>query len=69
MNKEKYTREELIKIFETIPEPEIYEIGLENLKTKLIKKIQKKYNLNFNEICRLYKIPYTNLFKITEILT
>lgn len=62
-------KEELIKIFNTIKEPDIYETHLINEKTKLIKKIQKKYNFNFNEIKNLYKIDYNKLKILIENLT
>lgn len=66
----KYNREDLIVIFGNIPEPEIYEIGNEiiNKKTILIKKIEKKYNLSWNECYKLYKLNYTQLEAVTEEL-
>lgn len=65
---ENYTREYLIDAFSKIGEPKIYEIDLIDKKTKLIKKIQKKYNLNYNEIKNLYKVNYENLNHLIEIL-
>lgn len=62
----KYNKEELIKAIEKIPEPLKYDdnYNVINEKTKIIKKIQKEYDLVFSQIYRLYKLDIKKLNEI-----
>lgn len=66
-----YNREELIQIFASIPEPNQYikeDLEIINEKTKYIKKIQKKFDLDWVHISRIYKLELSKIINITNEL-
>lgn len=66
-----YKRDELIKIFASIPEPNEYikeDWEMINEKTKYIKKIQKKFDLDWVHVYRIYKLELNKIINIANEL-